>query len=202
MRQSLSFITATSAVSSLGRSAAGSCYGPRMLEVLGHHPGDGRVYLLERFVDDSGDLPQLHFLHTRGPHAGKQVTVRAWYDGDPAEVAGRFPERLRRLRSSLSALLPARLADWRLATRVIKRRALRLDPGDPPIRKYTLQLAVRPAGGAVSGGAITTVTAYLRPRVTLGAIHRIPGQPRHLAIATYTGVPIDIGHPRQTALLL
>jgi hypothetical protein len=202
MRQSLSFITTTSAVSPVGRSTEGTGAGPRTLEILGHAASDGRVYLLERFHDRSGDLPQLHFVHTRGAHAGKQVAVRGWYDGDRDAVSARLPERLRRLRAVLAPLAPARGADWRLTTRVIKRRALRLDPADPPIRKYTLQLAVRPANDAVYGGAITTVTAYLRPRASLGAVHRIPGQPRYLALATFTGVPLGIGHLREIPMLL
>lgn len=197
MRQSLSFITGTSAVSSVDRTE-GTGAGARSLEVVGHDAADGRVYLLEHFHD--GDVPQLHFIHTRGPHAGKQVSVHAWYDGDVAEIESRFSDRLARLRKSLIPLAAARAADWRLTTRVIKRRALRLDPGDAPIRKYTLQLAVRPANDSVHGGAIATVTAYLRPRASLDAVFRLG--PRYLALASYTGVPLDIGHPRQIAVLL
>lgn len=204
MRVSMTFITATSAVSLLDGRAGAAKAGPHELDVLGYDPGDHKIYLLEHFNDESGDLPQLHFVHTRGGHAGRLVPVKSWYQGDAAEVEARFEERLEALRGRIAPMRPLDDDALRLRTRVLKRRALRLFPNAPPIRKYLLSLTVRPTDedAIASIGGRAEVTAYLRPRTRLIDAYRIPGERLAVAIVAYTGVPIDVGHDKNEAILV
>lgn len=210
MRIPLAFITGTTAASTLGTSAIRTCGGPQLLEVLGYHPVEGRVYFLEHYHDDSGDLPQLLYMHTGGPHMGRIVPVRSWYEGahmapEAASFgAQQFTTRLAELRAALEPMHRVAYHDWRLTTRVIRRRALRVYPDHPPIRKFELRLRVASkSGGTISSiGAQTEVTAYLRPRAEVSAVYAIPNGHQHVAVLSYVGIPFEVGYEKNTALLL
>jgi hypothetical protein len=203
-RVPLSFITGTSPVALLGRGNDAGFVGAHTLDALGYDTEKQRVYLLEHFEDESGDLPQLHFMHTHGHHMGRLIPVRTWYSGDAAEVEEKFEARLAELASGLRPLRPLSLDDLVLSTRVVRRRALRLYPDLPPIRKYELRLTVRPFHRDVvsSFGGRALVTAYLRPRARLIEAYRIPGERLALAIASYIGIPFELGYEKNAALLV
>jgi hypothetical protein len=210
MQVPLAFITSTSAASTLGTSAASTCAGPQELEVLGYHSGDGRVFMLEHYRDNSGDLPQLLYMHTKGVHIGRIVPVRSWYEGASISPglasfgAKQFGAGLADLREALEPMPRVEFHDWRLSTRVIKRRGLRVYPDQPPIRKYQLRLRVSSrSGGTISSiGAQTEVTAFLRHRAELVEVFAVPRARRHIAVLSYVGVPFEVGYDKQTALLL
>ncbi len=204
MRVSLSFITGTSPVSTLGRVSDLGNVGPHTLDVLGFDAEHHRLYVLEHFDDESGDLPQLHFMHTRGHHVGRLVPVRDWYIGDATEVEANFEPRLTELLSRLRPLPSLSLDTLDLRTRVVRRRALRLYADQPPIRKFDLKLTVRPRDeeSISSFGARTVVTAYLRPRAHLVEAYRIPGEHLAVAIVSYVGIPFEIGYEKHAALLV
>jgi hypothetical protein len=200
----MSFITATKAVTSFDHSSLPGISGAHELDVLGFDPTERKLYLLEHYNDDSGDLPQLFFTHTRGRHVGRLHPVRSWYDGASAIVEDEFQTRLDALRARLVEVEPMMRGSLRLTTRVVKRRALRLRRDAAPIRKYALQLTVRAAGNSAITpmGVRTEVTAYLRPKAQLQEAYQIPGERVAVAIVSYVGIPFDVGHDKQVALLL
>lgn len=204
MRVPLSFITGTSSVSSPGRPAELGSVGPHTLDVLGFAPEEHRLYVLEHYDDESGDLPQLHFMHTRGHHMGRLVPVRSWYEGELAQVEGEFEGRLSVLLTRLRPMRPLPISTLSLRTRVVKRRALRLYPDRPPIRKFELRLTVRPGDVdlVASLGGHALVTAYLRPRAHLVEAFRIPGERLAVAVVSYVGIPFEVGYEKQAALLV
>ncbi len=204
MRYSLSFITGTTPVSLLGRNSDPGVGGAQALDALGYSRADHRLYFLEHFDDESGDLPQLHVMHTRGSHFGRMVPVHSWYEGKPEQIEAEFEGRLADLCASLRQLEAAPLSDYRLGTRVVRRRALRLYPDAAPIRKFILKLSVRPAHGEsiASIGAQTAVTAYLRPRARLSEVWLVPGEQLAVAIVPYVGVPYELGSEKNAALLV
>jgi hypothetical protein len=204
MRISLSYLTTTTAVSRLRRDGDLPPVGPHTLDPLGYDPGERKLYLLEHFDDESADLPQLHVLHAQGAHGGRMVPLASFSDGHPAQAEGGFERRLLALRERLVELRPMPRVRFALSTRVVKRRALRLYPDEMPIRKYTLRINVRPLGtrGITSIGATAEVDAYLRPRARLAEVYRLPGERLALAIIAWVGIPFELGHEKQTALLL
>jgi len=204
MRVPLSFITGTTSVSLLGKVSNAGYVGAHTLDAIGYDAEAHRLYFLEHFDDESGDLPQLHFTHTRGHHMGRLVPVRDWYKGEPAEVELTFEARLAALMSRLQPLRPLPVEDFMLTTRVVKRRALRLYPDSPPIRKFELRLTVRPLCAEVvsSLGGRADVAAYLRPRARLAEVFRIPGERLAVAIVSYVGIPFEVGYEKQAALLV
>jgi len=204
MRVPLSFITGTSSVSNFGRMTDAGSVGPHTLDALGFDPEEHRLYLLEHFDDESGDLPQLHFMHTRGHHMGRLVPLRSWYRGDPIDVEAQFENNLEQLMARLRPLRALPLDLMALRTRVVKRRALRLFSDQPPIRKFELRLTVRPRDmePISSLGGNTVVTAYLRPRAHLVEAFRIPGEHLAVAIVAYVGIPFEVGYEKHAALLV
>lgn len=212
MRVSLSYLTSTTSVSRLRTEDDAAGDGPHTLDPIGYDPANGAIYLLEHFEDESGDLPQLHIMHTSGRHTGRRVPVRGWYQGDPADIEARFEERLDALRGQLVGLDLLPPVALRLDTRVTKRRAVRLFSGQPPLRKYELRLTVKPRfldrrapdthTVVASIGASTTVTAYLRPRARLVESYRVPGEHLAVAIVEYVGIPFELGYAKQAALLV
>jgi hypothetical protein len=204
MRVSLSYITTTSAVAR-PRTETESGYGPHTLDPLGYDPASGALYLLEHFDDETGDLPQLHIMHTAGSHVGRLTPVRSWYQGPVVEVEARFEDRLSELRATLQVLRPMPLDQVSLRTRVTRRRALRLYQDRPPVRKYELRLTVRPTRAVhpiASIGASELVTAYLRPRAHVVDLARVPGAGLALALVEYIGLPFELGYTKQAALLV
>jgi len=204
MRVSLSYLTTTTSVSRLRDDGELPAVGPHTLDPLGYDPAERKLYLLEHFDDESGDLPQLHVLHTHGAHAGRVVPLSSWYSGDPAAVEADFETRLAALRERLVELRPIPRVRFAIATRVVKRRALRLYPDETPIRKFTLRINVRPLGarGITSIGATAEVDAYLRPRARLAETWRIPGERLAVAVVAWVGIPFELGFEKQTALLV
>lgn len=204
MRVSLSYITSTSAVARL-RTDAEAGFGPHTLDPIGYDSASGSLYLLEHFEDETGDLPQLHVMHTTGNHVGRLVPMRSWYQGPLVEVEAQFEPRLAELRATLIELRPMPAEALSLRTRVTRRRALRLDRDRAPVRKYELRLTVRPTATSrsiASIGASELVSAYLRPRARLVDALRVPGAPLALALVEYIGVPFELGYTKQVALLV
>jgi len=205
MRTSISFLTTTTATAPAAR-APGL---PHSLELLGLDRAQRAVYFAESV---GGATPLVHVMHLDGEHAGRMVVARSLYDGAAGDVAVRVSDRIAALRASLSPLEEVDTDAWLLTTRVVQRRALRIPGGAPPIRKFVLALAVEPIAVAVDDhgecprAGRTTVTAYLRARAALDRVWLVPALPGlgdGLAIAriTYLGVPSDVGHDKQTAVL-
>ncbi len=201
---SISFLTATTAVSQLDAEARGIAVGPRQLDVLGHDREDGKIYALEHFDDGSGKLPQLHFMRTRGWLAGRLNPVHSWYLDDGDVVEARFLARLVALRRRLTPLRSLSPNYFRVSTRVKKRRAVRLERDMPPVRQYDLQIAVRPVaeGKLVPMGARKQVRAYLRPRARLREVWGECRGEFAVAVVSYVGIPYDLGYDKETVILL
>jgi len=198
MRVSLSYLTTTTSVSRLRRDADLPPVGPHTMDPLGYAPAEGSLYLLEHFDDESGDQPRMHVLHVRGPHVGRMVVVDGGATGERD-----FEDRLAALRARLVELRPLPRDRFALSTRVVRRRALRLYPDEMPIRKYTLRIHVRALGNRIASiGATTEVEAYLRPRVRLAEAWRVPGERFAVAVISWVGIPFELGHDKQTALLV
>jgi len=199
MRASLSYLTSTSSTA----PATAPDAGPHELEMLGLHRGHRAVYLLEHLP---WRTPVLHVLHLGGEHAGRLVPVRSWYEGDDDEIAAGFAARLAALRAELTPLEPIDNDAWTLSTRVIQHRALRFPDGRPPIRKYVLALVVEAVVEPIEDQAPTrgraVVTAYLRPRAALDQVWAVPGEALAVARLSYVGVPSELGHDKQTAVLV
>jgi hypothetical protein len=198
MRTSLSFLTTTTTTAPIARTAAV----PHTLTVLGLDRAHGAVY----FREDIGDgVPLVHVMHLNGEHAGRMVVARRFYD-DTGAPAASFEARLAALAATLVPLEDAEPDAWLLTTRVIQRRALRIPGGGPPIRKFTLALVVEPIALADDDrdppppGRVC-VTAYLRARATLDRVWLVPGTELAIARVTYLGVPSDVGHAKQIAIL-
>jgi hypothetical protein len=194
MRTSISFLTTTSATAPLARAPGA----PHKLEVLGHDREHHAVYFSESV---GGVTPLVHVMHTDGEHAGRMSVARSLYDGDLDQVALRVSDRLAVLRGSLAPLDEIDPDAYLLTTRVIQRRALRIPGGGPPIRKFTLTLSVEPIIGLGAPAGKTAVTAYLRARASLDRVWVVPGTDLAIARVTYLGVPSDVGHDKQTAVL-
>ncbi len=194
MRTSISFLTTTSAIAPYARAPIA----PHALDVLGFDRAHRTLYLAESL---GGATPLVQLVHTDGEHAGRMTVARSLYEGTPAEIEARVRDRIGELRASLEPLEPIEPDAYLLTTRVIQRRALRV-PAGPPIRKFTLALQVEPIVGesdARFGRAV--VTAYLRARAALDRMWRIPGTELALARVTYVGVPSEVGHDKQVAIL-
>jgi hypothetical protein len=190
MRTSISFLTTTSATAPIARTAAVA----HTLDVLGFDPAARAIYFVEQI---GGMTPLVHLMHVDGEHAGRMTVARALHDAHGARIA----DAIAVLRARLEPLVSIEPDAYLLTTRVIQRRALRV-PGGPPIRKFTLTLSVEPLvgdGDARLGKA--AVTAYLRARAALDRVWLVPGTELALARITYLGVPSDVGHDKQTAVL-
>jgi hypothetical protein len=174
MRTSISFLTTTSATAPIARPAAV----PHTLDVLGFDRGARAIY----FAEQIGGAAIVHLMYVDGEHAGRMTAARALHDEHGARIA----DAIDALRARLEPLAPIDPDAYLLTTRVIQRRALRV-PAGPPIRKFTLTLSV--------------VTAYLRARAALHRVWLVPGTDLALARITYLGVPSDVGHDKQTAVL-
>lgn len=190
MRTSISFLTTTSAIAPLARVAGV----PHTLDVLGFDREHRTVYFVEQV---GGATPLVHVMHVDGEHAGRMTPARALHD----ELGPRIGEAIAALRARLEPLDPIDADAYLLTTRVIQRRALRV-PGGTPIRKFTLTLAVEPiVGDGDPRLGKTAVTAYLRARAALDRVWLVPGTDLAIARITYLGVPSDVGHDKQTAVL-
>lgn len=201
----MAFITATTAL--IPGAAMASTSGSRELDVLGYDAEDRKVYFLEHFHDESGEVPRLSFMHVAGPHAGKMIPVESWYRDDADAVEAKFPGRLAQLEGRLMRLVPEPQGTYALSTRITQRRAQRIYPEDPPVRKYTLQLTVAPHRDAHEIASLyapsrATVTAYFRPKATLTEVARIPGMDVSVALVSYLGIPYEVGYERDVAVLI
>jgi hypothetical protein len=194
MRTSISFLTTTSAIAPRTTAVA-----PHVLEVLGFDRDQRTIYFQE---DLGGATPLVHLMHTDGEHAGRMTVAHSLYAGAKDEVAARVADRVAALRTTLEPLDAIDSDAYLLTTRVIQRRALRVTDG-PPIRKFTLMLSVEPLVGdqpaALAGK--TAVTAYLRARAALDRVWLVPRSDLAIARVTYLGVPSEIGHDKQVAVL-
>ena len=192
MRTSIAFLTTTSTIAP--RTEATS----HQLEVLGFDREHRTIYMTE---DLGGPTPLVQVMHTDGEHAGRMTVAHSLYDGAKDEVAARVADRVAELRETLEPLDAIESDAYLLTTRVIQRRALRV-AGGPPIRKFTLTLSVEPIVGEQPAPAgKTAVTAYLRARASLDRVWLVPRTDLALARVTYLGVPSEIGHDKQVAVL-
>lgn len=194
MRTSISFLTTTSAIAPFARPP----FAPHALDALGFDRAHGTIYLAE---SGAGATPLLQLVHTDGEHAGRMTLARSLYEGAADDVAARVRDRIDELRASLEPLDEIEPDAYLLTTRVIQRRALRV-PAGPPIRKFTLALSVEPiVGEAEPRHGRAVVTAYLRARAALDRVWRVPGTELAVARVSYVGVPSEVGHDKQTAIL-
>ncbi|HTJ41257.1 MAG TPA: hypothetical protein VL463_04150 [Kofleriaceae bacterium] len=203
MRTSISFLTTTSATAPLARIPGL----PHTLDVLGFDREHRTIYFAEsvgaaRIPVLAPDAPDsfvagpasastiVHVMHVDGEHAGRMIVASSQHGRDVDAI-----------RARLSPLDELESDAYLLTTRVIQRRALRV-PGSSPIRKFTLALSVEPIvgdGDPRFGRAV--VTAYLRAKASLDRVWLVPGTDLVLARVTYLGVPSDVGHDKQVAVL-
>jgi hypothetical protein len=198
---SLSFITQTSAVSRAKTADPCAEPSPEHMRVIGYDPIDHKVYLLQDCGDDGP--PYLYFMHTRGDHVGHLVGLPSNYaDEDDPEATKLFWARLEGLSRRLRPLEQRPKGLYRLSTHVVRKRAVLIEPELPAVRKYTLRAAVGRASESPDNAPFTYVTAYLRPRVELVSVHRVPNGAGSIAILRFVGIPIEIGYETDSALFL
>ena len=206
MKGSLSFITGTASVSETPIGIRAGNFGPRVMEVLGYERCEQKIYVLEKTRDEDIDLlPQLFTIRAHGWLAGRTTPVHTFYLDEDNEDRPSFNARLTGLRAQLTPLFPVGSENFRLSTRVTRRRAVRIQPGALPVRRYDVRVTVRPVDGdsnIVTMGARKTVTAYLRPRVRLVDVFAHPALEFAVALVSYVGMPYDIGYERQSAILM
>lgn len=178
LRLSLGYMTSTARVGD--ESDAETELGHRMV-VLGVHADV--LYVAEDLGD--GDEPIVYRMHLDGPRKGHLV---------PAH--GELP-------ATFEPCAKTTTEAWMLSTRIVQRRALRLEGhhGGVPIRKFALQIRVEPVSGLGANGS-TTVTAFLRPDARLLEVVVLPGGKGMLARVEFTGVPSGLGLPKETVVLL
>jgi hypothetical protein len=191
LRLSLGYMTSTARttdeVSGLGHT----------MSLLGFSGAEGVAYVVEEI--GTSDAPIIYRLWLRGPRKGHLVPIHAWYEQchDSAEIRARIASIATTLEGTGTVTAEA----WMLSTRIVQRRALRVASGDPPIRKFALQLRVEPVTGEGASGH-TTVTAFLRPGATIAEVYSLPGEDCSIARVTYTGIPNGLGLPKDTMILL
>jgi hypothetical protein len=190
LRHSLGFMTSTACTTDettgLGHS----------MSLLGVAHGEGVAYVVEEL--GNGDAPIVYRLWLCGPRKGNLVPIHAWYEQCDSTVEIR--ERIAELVPSLETAQRLPAEAFMLSTRIVQRRALRVAHGEPPIRKFALQLCVEPVSGHGASGH-TTVTAFLRPHATLAEVWAIaPGVAA--ARVTFVGIPNGLGLPKDTVALL
>ncbi|MFT3693266.1 MAG: hypothetical protein QM831_08995 [Kofleriaceae bacterium] len=174
LRLSLGFMTSTARVGEEDADELG-----HRMAVLGVH--DGVLYVAEDLGD--GDEPIVYRMYLDGPRKGHLV---------PAH--GEVPTRFEPCGKTTTEA-------WMLSTRIVQRRALRLEGQDAPIRKFALQIRVEPVSGLGANGA-TTVTAFLRPDARLVEVLLLPNNRGMVARVAFTGVPSGLGLPKETVVLL
>lgn len=148
--------------------------------------------------------PRLLAMATRGRQAGRMLPmIDAWLDMTQAGQA-QLQGRIAALGDKLVGLVPVDRGRFHMHTRVARRQAVTLEPGDVPVRRYELQITVRPRSSerVLSMGTRTTVTAFLRARAQLDRVLAHPRGDFSVALVSYVGIPWDIGHDKQVALLV
>ncbi len=193
LKSSLGYMTMTACVSEGGSSTAIA----HRMQLLGVARNEGVAYVVEELGEE--ETPVVYRLWLRGPRTGYLVPIHAWYEQceSPADIRAKIaalPE--------LEPLAKTTSEAWMLSTRIVQRRALRVDGPDAlPIRKFALQLAVEPVSGHGPSGK-TTVTAFLRPHAQLVDVWAIPGTEAAIARVSYTGIPSGVGLDKDTVVLL
>ncbi len=187
LRLSLGFMTATVRT---GQEVDGTGHHMTVLGVAANV-----LYVVEEL--GCGEAPIVYRMYLEGPRAGHLVQIHAWYETNPspAEIRARID------RLVLAPCAPTTTEAWMLSTRIVQRRAVRIEGQDAPIRKFALQIRVEPVSGLGANGA-TTVTAFLRAEAQLDCVLVLPGERGMVARVTYTGVPSGLGLPKQTVVLL
>jgi hypothetical protein len=167
------------------------------MQILGFAAAEGVVYVVEEISPDHA--PIAYRMWVDRARAGHLVPIRAWYEHEtPAEE---IRARIAAIATTLEPLARTTTEAWMLSTRVVQRRALRIVDGEPPLRKFALQLRVEPTGGLGPSGH-TTVTAFLRPEATLAEVWALPDARGAIALVTYTGIPSGLGLSKDTVVLL
>lgn len=168
------------------------------MTLLGVALAEGVAYAVEEIGET--ETPIVYRLWLSGPRAGHLVPLHAWYE--QAHHAAEIRARIAAIAPTLEPVTEATKEAWMLSTRIVQRRALRVGGrGEPPIRKFALQLRVEPVSGHAPSGH-TTVTAFLRPNATLSDVWTLPGDRGAIARVTYTGIPSGLGLAKDTLLLL
>jgi hypothetical protein len=192
LRMSLGFMTSTARITDEIDAPA------HRMTVLGVARGEAVAYVVEELGD--GSAPIAYRLWLAGPRAGHLVPIHAWYEtgGDASEIRA----RLAAIAPTLEPVVLATPEAWMLSTRVVHRRALRLEGVELPIRKFALQLRVEPVSGDGDGASgHTTVTAFLDAHAELGEVWLLPDGGA-LARVTYTGIPSGLGGHKDVVILL
>jgi hypothetical protein len=173
------------------------------MQLLGLAAAEGVAYVVEEL--GGGEPPIVYRLWLRGARAGHLVPIRTWYEGGGDVSDREIRARIASIATTLEPLAPTTPEAWMLSTRVVQRRALKLDETlvsapAAPIRKYALQLRVEPVSGHGPSGH-TTVTAFLQPSASLADVWALPDGGA-IARVTYTGIPSGLGLPKDTVVLL
>lgn len=192
----LSFITRTRPVAAAGdRSRTGD----HRLSMVGYRRSPEQCYLLESYERD-GEEPALFLMNLTGQYAGRLIPCR-----EPVnENAGITPLLPGRLAELSRTLRPLRLADrerFTISTRVVRRTALVLSADAPPVRKYTVKVAV--TGARQTWPARSQyITTYHRPNVSLERVYNIPNRNHAVAIVSFIGMPFELGDRVENAILI
>jgi hypothetical protein len=190
LRSSLGYMTSTGCVAANDDIG----FGGHHMRVLGVSYAESVVYVVEELGAD--DAPIVYRLFLTGPRQGYLVPIHAWYEY--TDDANEIRARIDALATTLEPVVRSTVEAWMLSTRIVQRRALRIDH-HVPIRKFALQLTVEPVSGVGPSGK-TTVTAFLRPNAELVEVWCVGDAA--IARVSFTGIPSGLGFPKDTVILL
>ena len=180
--------------------------GDHEIDVLGYAPGDHKIYFLLEHFDSGDEPPELYFVKTEGPHAGRVFEVKSWYrDFDDPSVEDpheRFAAKLSRLRSRLVAMdEPA--ATFSAAATVVASRPNPMPDADlwsdAWDKEYDLEIAVFPIDDATAQTTAGPVTAYGTGVEVVGE-YRAPGTDVGLVLVRYFSDPWEYGYDTDIAV--
>lgn len=192
----LSFITRTRPVAAIGdRSRTGD----QSLSVIGYRRSPEQCYFLESY--QRPDQPAaLYMMNLTGQYAGRMIPCRAPVN-ENAGLGFDLPPQLPELSRSLRPLKQTPVDDFVITARVVRRTALVISADAPPVRKYTVKVAVRGRDQTVPARS-HYVTTYHRPRVTLERVYRIPNRSHAIAVVSFIGMPYELGDRVEHPLLI
>lgn len=192
----LSFITRTRPVAAAGDR---SHTGDQRLSMVGYRRSTDQVFLMESYQRD-GEEPALFSMNLSGQYAGRLIPCREPANENEAFTA-LLPHRLAELSRSLRPLRMVDRGRFEITSRVVRRTALVIAADSPPVRKYTVKLALRAAGESAPTCA-HHVTTYHRPNVSLERVYPIPDSERAVAIVSFIGMPYELGDRVEHAVLI
>jgi hypothetical protein len=197
------------------RTAAATTGGPTFVEVLGFDAPDAKIYIVTRFHDESGRLPEVHFVHTAGPKRGRATRVESIRKGLTETEFDVLEQRIATLGARLQSLraLPGAVVDPDGDSRVsaqlgqalgVKRttkRTVRVPDyaagtGTRPCRVVELQLTRGTLAGAIELRDCHPVSTGVV------AAFPVPGTDALLAIVSSRPDDFELGYSVERPLLL